>query len=268
MTDPVAVTVQVGTGTAELLPDPDLPDTWLLRLNGTAQSYVCLTDPTLLVFDYVRRLVDIIDALQPPGPLDVLHLGGGALSLPRCLATLRPGCRQTVVELDGELAQLVLSKLPLPPDQDITVDIDDARAALERVRPASVDVIVADIFTGARVPPHVKSVEFAELAERALRPGGCFVANVLDSGPLTATRRRAATLQQVFDQVAVVAEASLLRGRGSGGDENLLLVGTGPGLPFKGMIAKASADPYALRVEHGAMLEKFVAGAKPVRDAG
>ncbi|MFD0593517.1 spermidine synthase [Catellatospora coxensis] len=146
-----ALIVRVDTGTAELIPDPDLPDAWLLRLNGTAQSHVNLNDPTLIAFDYIRRFADVIDAVAPPGPLDVLHLGGGALTLPRCLSAMRPGSGQRVVELDRALADLVTTRLPLD-DDDIELIIADARAALEQAEPASADVIVADIFTGNEVP--------------------------------------------------------------------------------------------------------------------
>ncbi|MFD0787745.1 spermine synthase, partial [Micromonospora azadirachtae] len=75
---------QVGTGRAELVPDRDRAGSWTLLLDGAPQSHVDLTDPTHLEFEYVRRLATAIDLMAPAGvPLRVLHLGGGALSLPR-----------------------------------------------------------------------------------------------------------------------------------------------------------------------------------------
>jgi spermidine synthase len=44
-----------------------------------------------------------------------LHLGGGALTLPRYLAHTRPGSRQLVAEVDDALTDLVREHLPLPP---------------------------------------------------------------------------------------------------------------------------------------------------------
>ncbi|MFD1051433.1 spermine synthase, partial [Kibdelosporangium lantanae] len=58
---------QVRFGTAELMRDLDRPNGWLLSVDGVAQSYVDLDDPTYLDFEYVRRMGDIVDGL-PPGP--------------------------------------------------------------------------------------------------------------------------------------------------------------------------------------------------------
>ena len=78
------VVEQVDTGQAELVPDPDRPGSWTLLLDGAPQSHVDLTDPTHLEFEYVRRLAAALDLIAPAGaPLRVLHLGGGALTLPR-----------------------------------------------------------------------------------------------------------------------------------------------------------------------------------------
>ncbi|MEV0458949.1 spermidine synthase [Catellatospora methionotrophica] len=257
-----ALVVRVDTGTAELIPDPDLPDAWLLRLNGTAQSHVNLNDPTLIAFDYIRRFADVIDAVCPPGPLDVLHLGGGAMTLPRCLSAMRPGSTQHVVELDRALADLVTTRLPLA-DPDTEMIIADARAALEAADPASTDVIVADIFTGNKVPPHVSTVEFAQAAHRVLRPTGWYLANIMDAAPLTVARRQAATLREAFPQVAVVADAALLRGRGTG---NLLMVAGNNPEGVRALTRRIAADPTRARVEHGPQLADFLRNAQPQRD--
>src|SRR5919112_2622742 len=105
----------VAGGTAELLADADRDGSWMLLVNGTPQSHVDLEDPSHLEFEYVRRMGHVLDLAADPGaPLDVLHLGGGALTLPRYVAVTRPGSRQRVVELDEQLTDLVRSALPLP----------------------------------------------------------------------------------------------------------------------------------------------------------
>ena len=105
----------VAGGTAELLADADRDGSWMLLVNGTPQSHVDLEDPTHLEFEYVRR---IGPRPRPRGraraPLDVVHLGGGALTLPRYVAATRPGSRQRVVEIDQPLTDLVREYLPLP----------------------------------------------------------------------------------------------------------------------------------------------------------
>ncbi|WP_203230761.1 spermidine synthase, partial [Agromyces humi] len=76
-----------------------------LLVDGTAQSHVDPADPTRLFFEYVRRLGHVLDAVAPEGePIRVLHLGGGAMTLPRYVAATRPGSHQLVVELDPEVA--------------------------------------------------------------------------------------------------------------------------------------------------------------------
>ncbi|PZA20634.1 spermine synthase, partial [Modestobacter versicolor] len=106
---------EVAGGTAELLADADRDGSWELLLDGVPQSHVDLVDPTHLEFEYVRRMGHVLDLAAEPGrPLDVVHLGGGALTLARYVAVTRPGSRQRVVELDEALTDLVRRELPLP----------------------------------------------------------------------------------------------------------------------------------------------------------
>ena len=85
------MTREVDSGIAELVPDVDVPDAWTLCLNGTAQSHVDLEDPTRLEFEYMRRLAHVADLVAPAGdPVRAMHLGGGAFTLPRYIATTRP----------------------------------------------------------------------------------------------------------------------------------------------------------------------------------
>ena len=117
-------------GQATLRPDSDRPQGWLLEVDGVPQSYVDLDDPTHLEFEYVRMLGDLLDLAAPPGdPLTVLHLGGGGCTLARYVAATRPGSTQTVVELDGPLAEFVAHRLPAD-GMGIDVTVGDARAAL------------------------------------------------------------------------------------------------------------------------------------------
>jgi len=98
----------VDLGTAELIPDPRRPHGWLLMIAGVSQSYVDTRNPRFLEFEYVRRVVSIIDAMKgPTDPIDALHLGGGAMTIPRYIEAVRPGSRQTVVERDAALSKLI-----------------------------------------------------------------------------------------------------------------------------------------------------------------
>ena len=78
----------------------------MLVLEELRHSYVDLADPRHLEFDYMRWIGDAIDAV-PAGPLDAVFLGGGGFTLPRYVAATRPGSRSRVLEVDGDLVELV-----------------------------------------------------------------------------------------------------------------------------------------------------------------
>jgi spermidine synthase len=255
---------EVDHGHAELVGDPDRPQGWTLLLDGTAQSYVDLDDPTHLEFEYIRRLGHLVDLVAPPAtPLSVLHLGGGAWTLARYVAVTRPGSPQHVVELDGGLADLVGSRLPAD-GLGIDVTVADARAALARIPPASVDLLVLDVFAGARIPSHLTSVEFVHAARGVLRAGGVYAANVADSATLDFARGQLAAVAGVFTEVAVVAAPDILHGRRFG---NLVLLGCDAALPVADLTRAVAADPFPARMLDDPDARRLAGGAAAPTDA-
>ncbi|WP_169314045.1 spermidine synthase [Streptomyces piniterrae] len=247
------------------MPDVDRPRAWLLTVDGAPQSYVDLDAPTHLEFEYVRRLAHVLDEAAAPGhPLDALHLGGGALTLPRYLAATRPHSRQHVIDADRGLLALVTEHLPLPDGSGIEVRAQDARTALEAAPEASADVIVADVFGGSRVPAHLTSVEYAHAAARVLRPDGLYAANLADSAPFDFLRGQLANFATVFAHLALIAEPSVLRGRRFG---NAVLLASRAELPVAALARRVAGDAFPARVEHGPSLRRLIAGAVPVQDA-
>ncbi|MEW2380594.1 fused MFS/spermidine synthase [Micromonospora sp. NPDC047707] len=259
------IVADVDTGRAELVPDPARAGSWTLLLDGAPQSHVDLADPTHLEFEYVRRLAAAIDLLAPAGaPLRVLHLGGGALTLARYVSTTRPGSTQRVVEVDGALVDLVRRELPWPSDPRLRVRVGDARAVLAGTREASVDVVVADVFTGARTPAHLTSVEYAAEVARVLRPTGWYLANVADGPPLRHARRQVATVRSVLPSLALVGDAAVLRGRRYG---NLVLLAGRADPPLPELTRRVAGDWFPGRVVTGEELDRFAGGAAVVHDA-
>ncbi len=254
---------QVDTGVAELVRDPDRPAGHTLLLDGTPQSYVDLDDPRHVRFDYVRHLTHVVD-LAPAGPLRVLHLGGGALTLPRYVAATRPGSGQQVVEIDGALLDLVRRELPLRRDARIRLRTGDARDVLGRLPESAFDLIVVDVFAAGRMPAGTSTTEFAALAARALRPAGTLAVNLADGNGLAFARGQVATAGSVFGHVALIAGPTVLAGRRFG---NLVLVSSAVPLPVAGYARRTASDPFPGRVCHGPELARFTAGARPVTDA-
>ncbi|MFH9955558.1 spermidine synthase [Streptomyces roseolus] len=259
------VSESVDGGLAELVPDRDRPRAWTLLLDGAPQSHVDLDDPAALTFEYQRRLGHVADLAAPPGrPLQAVHLGGGAFTLARYVAATRPRSTQQVVELDEPLVRLVRRELPLDPGARIRVRAVDARAGLAKVPDGWADLIIADVFRGARTPAHLTSTEFLDEVRRALRPGGTYAANLADGPPLAHLRGQIATAAGVFPELALIADPTVLRGRRFG---NAVLVASDRALPVADLTRRVATDPHPGRVEHGRALADFTGGATPVTDA-
>ena len=171
---------------ATIAPDRWVDGAYTLTVDGTPQSQVNMDDPSELFFEYVRRMGHVIDQLGMPGePITAVHLGAGALTLPRYVEATRPGSRQQVIELESDLIDLVRAELPWSKSASIRVRHGDARVVMEKLPPGlhgSVDLLVVDVFSGARTPAHVTSVEFYRSAVALLSPRGILIANVAD-GP-------------------------------------------------------------------------------------
>jgi len=98
---------------------------------------------------------------------------------------------------------------------------------------------------------------------RVLRPGGCLVLNVSDAVPFDVVRPVVAALAVAFDDVALLAEPSTLRGRRSG---NCVLVGATRQLPVPTLQRRAASAPVRARLLAGEALAQFVGGASPPTD--
>lgn len=263
--DLASVVETVDGGLAELIPDRDRARAWTLLIDGAPQSHVDLDDPSYLSFEYQRRLGHVIDLVAAPGkPIQAVHLGGGALTLARYVAAGRPRSTQQVVERDAALVQLVRRELPLDRGARVRVRSVDAREGLAKVPDGWADLVIADVFSGARTPAHLTSTEFLDEVRRALRPGGWYAANLADGPPLAHLRGQIATAAARFAELALVADPTVLRGKRFG---NAVLVAADHPLPVAELTRRAASDPHPGRVEHGRSLTDFTGGAVPVTDA-
>jgi spermidine synthase len=127
------------------------------------------------------------------------------------------------------------------------------------------EVVINDVYSGARMPGELATTEFASQVARVLRRGGWYVANVADGRPLAFVRSQVATLRTVFRQVCLIAEPGTLRGRRFG---NLVLVAATDGgrLPIAELTHQVTRGALPARLLHGGDLDRFVADAAPVTD--
>lgn len=241
---------------------------WELDVAGTPQSHVDLDDPTHLHFEYVARMGAVIDGLRMPRqPLTAIHLGAGALTIPRYVETTRPGSRQQVIELEPALWDLVRENLPLPRGAQIRVRIGDAREGLGRLPAGLVgaaDLVVSDVYSGAQTPAHLTTVEFYTEAARFLAPDGVLLVNVADGAGLAFARRQVATVGAVLDHVIVLAEVQTLKGRRFG---NLVIAASRTPLPTHWLPRLMAAGPHPAKVAQGTEVAEFARGARVATDA-
>ena len=260
------VEIPLGAGLARIDEDRHRPGAFTLVVDGTPQSHVDLDDPTHLAFEYVHRIGHAIDLL-PEGPVTALHLGAGALTLPRYVEATRPGSRQQVIELEPAMWDLVRENLPLPRGASVRVRIGDARAGLSRL-PAglsgAVDLLVSDVYSGAQTPAHLTTVEFYREAAALLAPEGVLLVNVSDGPGLAFARRQVATIREVLPEVIVLAEVQVLKGRRFG---NLVVAASAAPLPVEWLPRLMAAGPHPAKVAQGAEIEEFMRGSRPATDA-
>jgi spermidine synthase len=253
---------------AVIEPDRWVPGSFTLVVDGTPQSHVNIDNPAELFFEYIQRMGHVIDQLGAPGePITAVHLGAGAFTLPRYVEATRPGSRQQVVELESDLVDFVRSELPWSPRAQIRVRHGDAREVVGKFPPGlrgSVDLLVIDIFSGARTPAHVTSLEFYREAVTLLSDEGIVLVNVADGPGLAFARGQASTLASVVADVAVLAETQILKGRRFG---NVVLVGSKSPLPLEWMPRLLAGGPHPSKVVSGTELREFIAGAPIVTDA-
>lgn len=255
----------VDSGAVELAPDPDRPRGWTLFLDGAPQSHVDLDDPTWLEFEYIRRIGHVADLCAPAGrPLPALHLGGGALTLPRYLAATRPRSLQQAAEMDAALIAFVREHLPLDKNARVKVRTGDARAVAAKAPDGAFGLVVVDAYGGSQVPAHLTSVEFVGEVARTLDAEGVYTANLADGGRLDFVRGQVATIAAVFPHVAMIGDPAVLRGRRFG---NLVVAASRRELPIAELTRRTAADPFPGRVQHGRDLDDFTGGAGVVHDA-
>jgi hypothetical protein len=253
-----------GADAALLIPDLAYERAFTLRVGRTDQSYVDLDDPLRLEFDYVQRLVDVLDNVAERGQrLRVIHVGGAAMTLPRYVAATRPNSAQIVLEPDTELTAFVRRHLPLPTRSGIKVRGTDGRRGIAALRDKYADLVIIDAFVGARVPADLTTAAFLADARRALSDHGVIIINLTDRGPLCYARRVLAGVHLAFPHVLLCAEPATLKGRRFG---NVIIAGGAAPLPYASIADRAGRPPFPYRVLHGGRLRQLLADSTPFSD--
>ncbi|MFC7494000.1 MULTISPECIES: spermidine synthase [unclassified Nocardioides] len=249
---------------AEILP-ADRPGSYVVRMSGMDQSHVDLDDPRRLVFEYVRRLGDVVDAVAPESvPLRVVHVGGAGLTLPRYVAATRPRSSQIVFEPATAVTELVRAELPLPRQSGIKVRPIDGRAGVTALRDASADLVVVDAFADARVPGSLVTDAFLADVARVLGPAGVVALNLTDRAPFGWTRRAVASVRSALPHLLLTAEPATLRAKRLG---NLVIVASRGDVPLDALRRRATTAASPYRVLDAVAVSDSFGGGTPFTEA-
>ncbi|SMY12577.1 spermidine synthase [Brevibacterium jeotgali] len=214
---PLTGPVPADTGTASFDAVPGDPHAYVLTLNGVPSSPYRSDDPRVLDFEYLRWMAHLTASALPAGrSVRAVHIGGAACALPRHLDAIRPGSRQTVVEVDAALADWVRANLDLPRSPALAIRAADGAQEITRFRPNSIDLIVRDAFAGDTTPDALSSSAWFDGVHAALGPHGAYIANVADHADRTALRSEIEGLRTRFSHVLAVVDPTQFRRRRRG----------------------------------------------------
>ena len=254
--------------TAQIQPDRYVPGGFVLTVDGVAQSQVTPDQPGLLTFEYIRRIGHLIDLFRPSTmPVSALHLGAGALTLPRYLSHTRPGSRSQVIEWERQLVDYVREYLPWDKRWSIRLRYGDARdvvTALPGGMTGAMDLVVVDLFSGNHTPSHLTTREFFALLTPLLTPDGVLVVNLVDGRGSSFVKAEVATLFELFGFVGAFGEAGVVRGRRFG---NIVLVATASETEPDWWPELVRRGPHPTGSLSGPKLRRFVEGVPPQTDA-
>jgi spermidine synthase len=247
----------------ELVADVERPGGFMLLMDDVRQSYVDLTDPTYLDFEYVQYLASVLET-WPDGPLRATHVGGGGLTMPRYLNAVRPGSAQIVLEPDVELTELVRTRLPLPRGHRIRIRPVSGREGIEALRTASADLVILDAYADGRVPASLATAEFFTSVARVLCRDGLLLANLVDEPGFGYLRRVLAGIAESFGELALISSTDVLRGRRFG---NVVVAAARRPLDVDELRRRLARQPFPVGLRAGAALAALYGSAKPWTDA-
>lgn len=245
----------------ELLRDAERPRGWWLMVGASEQSFVDIDDPAHLEFEYVQLMSYVVETVYPEDlPLAALHLGGGLCTVPRWLAVRYPGSVQRVVEASEEIADLARS---IDPKLAFDLDVVDAQAALVDAAPGSANLLVSDVYVGPETVLSVYPQPALMAARRVLTKGGLYLCNLSDAKPFELAKTVVATLRSVFDDVVLLAEPAVLRGRRSG---NFVLAASDRPIDRAALLRRATGGMVRARMLADTELDAFVGSASVAVD--
>jgi len=161
------------------------------------QSSMFLDDPYKLDLRYSRTMMAAL-ALHA-APKDVLLVGLGGASIPRFITKHWPEIRLDVVEIDPDVVKVCREWFHLKGAPGLRIIVMDGRMYLKRSSKAY-DVILLDAYVADRIPFHLTTMEFVQLARSHLKAGGVVASNLWEYGINRFYHAELKTFQSAFPQ--------------------------------------------------------------------
>ncbi|MDY6764329.1 MAG: fused MFS/spermidine synthase, partial [Halobacteria archaeon] len=171
-----------------------------LYLDGQPQSAMYLDRPYRHVFDYTRYFH--IPLLMTDDVDRVLFIGGGGFTGPKIFAK-KYNVTVDVVEIDPEVIRVAKEYFRVNESEKLRIYNMDGRRFLETTE-KEYDLIILDAYRKDKVPFHMTTKEFMDLAYDKLDDDGILFANLISapSGPGSKFyRAEYKTISQVFPRV-------------------------------------------------------------------
>jgi spermidine synthase len=212
----------------------DDEETRYLRFDNSFQSGMWLKRPFATRFEYTDYFQ--LGLAYNADARSVLFLGLGGGSAPKRFWRDFPRLRLQVAELDPVVRDVAYRYFHLPRSPRLAVEVEDGRRFLATDE-RRWDVIAIDTFFADSIPFHLTTLEFLELAQSRLAPGGVIVTNVIGSIRGSSSRLFRSllkTYRTVFPTVLVHPVS--LTGENDASLRNLMIVATEGAAPGKGFL--------------------------------
>jgi len=208
-----------------------------MYLNGSGEMVFIYTDYFHMAFVFNHH------------PENALFIGGGGFSGPKSFLTNYPNITVDVVEIDPEVVKAAKEFFNVPNNTRLETFVGDGRSFLGG-SDRRYDVIVLDAYSKTHVPFHLMTLEFFEMLNEHLNPGGVVVSNFISSAigdTSDLLRAEYKTVAQVFPQVYLFYTKS----SSIAVVQNIMLVATEDGVrhnatSLNGMAAGAPRRPETL----------------------
>ena len=169
--------------TIRIIDDPDDKDVQKLQLDLLVHSWVKVSDPTFIYYSHEQIQMELLRVIKEvhPEQQNVLVIGGGGYTFPRCAGTLIPTVKIDVVEIDPGVTRIAYSHLGLDPKLPIrTYNCDGRQIITEQAQPGYYHLVSLDAVNDLSVPYHLLTKECNDAVKRVLTPDGVYLMTVID----------------------------------------------------------------------------------------